>query len=225
MLKNAGYATAIIGKWHLGYEPKVSPNRHGFEEAFYCQGGGMDYFHHVEPGPSRWKVLYRNEQPIERQGYFTDLVSEEAVRYIQRQTDQPFFLYVAYTAPHSPFQGPGDRRPNPLPNESPLWNQEKAPPEVYVAMIERMDQGIGRILAAIDRQGLRERTVVIFASDNGATKSGRNVPFSGYKGSTYEGGVRVPAMVRWPGRIPAGTVSDQVSITFDSPLRSPRPPA
>ena len=215
LLKDAGYGTAIVGKWHLGYEPKFAPNRHGFDYALYCLGGGMDYFHHVEPPPSGMKVLYRNGEQIDQHGYFTDMVSDEAVKYIQRQTDKPFFLYVPYTAPHSPFQGPDDDQPEPLPDDSVLWNQSNAPPGVYVAMIESMDRGIGRILASIDKQGLRETTLVIFASDNGGTRSARNAPFSGYKGSTYEGGVRVPAMARWPGKIPAGTVSDQACITFD----------
>jgi N-acetylgalactosamine-6-sulfatase len=213
LLKNAGYATALAGKWHLGYEPKFAPHLHGFDRALYCIGGGMDYFHYLDTVAGY--NLFLNGRPVRREGYFTDLVTEEAVAFLERQEDAPFFLYVPYTCPHSPFQGPGDRRPDPLPLDSPLWNQGKAPPEVYIAMIEHMDAGIGKILEALDRKGYARNTVVIFASDNGGTRSARNAPYSGYKGSTYEGGIRVPAMVRWPGKIPAGVVSDQACITFD----------
>jgi N-acetylgalactosamine-6-sulfatase len=99
--------------------------------------------------------------------------------------------------------------------DSPLWNQGQAPPDVYLSMIERMDACIGQLLAKLDSLRLAESTVVIFASDNGGTGSARNAPYSGIKGSTYEGGIRVPALARWPGVLPAGTVSDQACITFD----------
>ena len=213
MVQLAGYATGIVGKWHLGYEPKFSPNRNGFDHAFYALGGGMDYFHHVEPGGEH--VLRLNGQPEHRHGYFTDLVSDEAVQFIARHAAAPFFLYVAYTAPHSPFQGPEDRLPEPLPADSPRYHQGRAPTKTYCAMIERMDAGIGRILSTLDRQGQADNTVVIFTSDNGGTRSARNAPFSGHKGSTWEGGIRVPAIVRWPRMLPAGQTCDQVCITMD----------
>src|SRR5215469_8374920 len=118
LLKDAGYTTALCGKWHLGYEEKFSPNRHGFDHAFYCLGGGMDYFHHVEgPNPSQ-PVLWLDGKPLQRRGYFTDLVAEEAVQFIQANKDRPFFLYAAFTAPHAPFQGPNDSRSKPLPADS-----------------------------------------------------------------------------------------------------------
>jgi N-acetylgalactosamine-6-sulfatase len=138
------------------------------------------------------------------------------MKFIERQTaDVPFFLYVPFTCPHSPFQGPEDRQEDPLPLDSTLWNQGNAPPDVYVAMIERMDERIGDMLKTLETSGLAKNTVVFFASDNGGTKSARNAPFSGFKGSTMEGGIRVPAIIRWPGKIPAGIVSDQPCITFD----------
>jgi len=213
LLKQAGYATAITGKWHLGYEPKFAPHHHGFDTTFYCIGGGMDYFHYLDNVAGY--NLFQGGKPIRREGYFTDLMTDEAIQFIRRQSDTPFFLYVPYTCPHSPFQDPEDRQPDPLPLDSPLWNQGKAPPEVYIAMIERMDQCIGRILETLDKQKISENTVVIFAGDNGGTRSARNAPFSGIKGSTYEGGIRVPAMVKWPGVVPAGTISGQPCITFD----------
>jgi len=213
MLKDGGYATMMAGKWHLGYPFAFSPSRHGFDFAFYLLGGGADYFHHTETNGDR--VLYRDEQPVKQEGYFTDLVTEEAASLILRNHWRPFFLYVAYTAPHAPYQGPGDRTPKPLPADSPLQDQAKAPPAVYRAMIERMDEGVGRILGALEKHKIDQKTLVIFASDNGATRSGRNAPFSGYKGTTFEGGIRVPAIARWPGVLPRGTVSRQVAITMD----------
>jgi N-acetylgalactosamine-6-sulfatase len=217
MLKDAGYATGIAGKWHLGHEDKFAPNLHGFDHAFYSLGGSMEYFFHLEPADAGYvdNVLRLDGKPIQRDGYFTDLVTDEAVRFIQGHAAGRFFLYVPYTAPHAPYQGPGDRLPQPLPLDSPLQNQSKAPRETYVAMIERMDQGIGRILKTLADLELAENTVVIFMSDNGGTKSGSNAPLTGYKGSTWEGGIRVPAIARWPGRIPKGLVSDQPCITMD----------
>ena len=216
ILKDAGYATAICGKWHLGYEKKFSPNNHGFDHAFYAIGGGMDYFHHVEPPPSNMHALYLNGEPVKRKGYFTDLVTDEAVQFIQDQTrDSPFFLYIPFTAPHSPYQGPSDYRPLPLPEDSDLWNQSKGPRDIYFAMIERMDQSIGKVLKKLDERRLGDNTLVIFMSDNGASSSGSNLPFSGYKGNLFEGGIRVPCIAKWPGVLPEGMVSNQPCITMD----------
>jgi N-acetylgalactosamine-6-sulfatase len=215
LLKDAGYTTALCGKWHLGYEDKFSPNRHGFDHAFYCLGGGMDYFHHVEEPNQSQPVLRLDGKPIQRRGYFTDLVAKEAVQFIQVNKDRSFFLYVAFTAPHAPFQGPNDSRPQPLPADSPLWQQGKAPPKVYAAMVERLDQAVGKILDELEKQKLDARTLVIFTSDNGGTASARPTPFSGLKGSTLEGGLRVPCVVRWPGVLPEKTATDQVAITMD----------
>ena len=216
ILKNAGYATAICGKWHLGYEEKFSPNHHGFDHAFYAIGGGMDYFGHVEPPPSNMHALYLNGKPIKRKGYFTDLLTDEAIEFVEQQTnDRPFFLYVPFTAPHSPYQGPGDYRLAPLPKDSALWNQSKGPHLIYRAMIERMDQCIGKILRILQEKKLTDNTLVIFMSDNGASRSGSNLPFSGYKGNLFEGGIRVPCIAKWPGAIPEAIISDQPCITMD----------
>jgi N-acetylgalactosamine-6-sulfatase len=122
---------------------------------------------------------------------------------------------VPFTAPHAPFQGPDDRQAKPLAPDSPLWNQGKAPPEVYAAMVERLDGAVGRILAALEKQGLDSRTLVVFTSDNGGTASARPTPLAGVKGSTFEGGIRVPCVVRWPGVLPAQTTTDQPALTMD----------
>jgi N-acetylgalactosamine-6-sulfatase len=213
LVKDAGYATAISGKWHLGYEPKFAPHLHGFGRTFYCIGGGMDYFHYLDTVAGY--NLFRDGDPIAAQGYFTDLLTQEAVTFVERHAEEPFFLFASYTAPHSPFQGPGDFQEHPLPLDSPLWNQGKAPPDVYVAMIEHMDKCIGILLDTLDEKRLSDNTIVIFLGDNGGTGSARNEPLRGIKGSTFEGGIRVPGIVRWPGVLPADQVSDQVCITLD----------
>ncbi|MCO8124587.1 sulfatase-like hydrolase/transferase [Stieleria sp. TO1_6] len=214
LLQQSGYATAITGKWHLGYEPKFAPHLQGFDHAFYCIGGGMDYFYYLDNLAGY--NLFENGNPVHRDGYFTDLLTDEAIAFVKRQTQQqPFFLYVPYTCPHSPYQGPGDDLGDPLPLDSDRWSQSNADPGVYVAMIEHMDRRIGDLLTALQQQQLADNTLVIFASDNGGTRSARNAPYSGYKGSTYEGGIRVPAIMRMPGVIPAGTESSQPCITFD----------
>ncbi|RPI26214.1 MAG: N-acetylgalactosamine-6-sulfatase, partial [Acidobacteria bacterium] len=173
-------------------------------------------FHHVEPPPSLLNGLYRDEEPIRQDGYVTDVITKEAEGFIDRQpANQPFFLYVAYTAPHSPFQGPGDLRPSPLPPGSELWNQDEAPKDVYRAMLECMDHGIGSVLKKLDDRQMTNDTIVLFMSDNGGTASGRNAPFSGHKGGVFEGGIRVPCIVRWPEVLRPGLTFDEPCITMD----------
>jgi N-acetylgalactosamine-6-sulfatase len=209
-LKAAGYATALFGKWHLGYEDKFAPNKHGFDEALYALGGGMDYFRHTENTPTNDHVLRLNGKPVKREGYFTDLVADEAVRFIRANKDKPFFLYLPFTAPHAPYQGPKDAGV-----EAPIWDQKKGPPEIYAAMVERMDEATGRVLAALDEGKLAANTLVTFVSDNGGTPSARPTPFRNFKSTTFEGGIRVPCIVRRPGVLPAGVESDVPALTFD----------
>jgi len=216
MLKNVGYHTAIVGKWHLGYEPKFSPNKHGFDYAFYVLGGWVDYFHHGENTPEFTPMLYENEKPITRKGYLTDLIGQHAIKFIdQQQRDHPFFLYIPFTAPHAPYQGPDDYLPEPLPADSPLHKQGKGPKDVYAAMIERMDQVMGKILDKLREKNLSENTLVIFMSDNGASGTGSNAPFRGGKGGVFEGGIRVPCVVRWPGHLQTGMVYNEPCMTMD----------
>ncbi|MCX7885630.1 MAG: sulfatase-like hydrolase/transferase [Verrucomicrobiae bacterium] len=210
LLHQAGYATAIIGKWHLGYEDHFSPNQHGFHHAFYCIGGAMDYFHHVEPPPSLLPALRLNTKQIRRKGYFTDLIAEEALRWL-KHTSKPFFLYVPFTAPHSPFQAPDENPQQPLPADSPRWHGT-APPPIYAAMIEQMDKAVGRILDTLPDPA---NTLVIFTSDNGGTRSARPCGLRDIKGTTFEGGIRVPCIVRWPGVLPSGTENATPAATFD----------
>jgi arylsulfatase A-like enzyme len=208
-LKAAGYATGITGKWHLGYEPKFLPPRHGFDSSFGPLGGAVDYFHHTEPGGA--PMLYRDGEPVRRDGYMTYLITDEAEAFIRRASGRPFFLYVPYTAPHSPFQGPNDRPDRPVT----LEESERGSRELFRSMVECLDDGVGKVLRAIDEAGVAGRTLLIFSSDNGGPKYARNAPFSGAKGGLFEGGIRVPCIARWPGVLPEGAESDVVAVTMD----------
>jgi arylsulfatase A-like enzyme len=214
LLKNNGYSTGLIGKWHLGYRPEHSPNAHGFDYFFGLKSGFHDYYTH--DGGDGEPDLWENEQPIEKLGYTTDLVTEGAVRFIEEHAREPFFLDIAYNAPHWPYQIPG------APSVAPGNARHVMPHDAvtssradYVAMVEHLDRGIGEVLAALDRLGIADRTIVIFTNDNGGEWLSSNAPLTGRKFTVWEGGIRVPALVRWPGRIPAGKVSDQVGITMD----------
>lgn len=209
-LKETGYATAICGKWHLGYEQKFLPLKHGFDYAFGPLGGAVDYFRHHEPGGGEETMLYLNDQPLKRDGYMTDLIADEACAFLQR-VKQPFFLYVPFNAPHSPFQGPTDGGQAAITGE----NMNRGSRGKYVEMVEHLDLCVGRILKQLEEIGTVENTLVIFTSDNGGPQHSRNEPFSGRKGTTYEGGIRVPCILRWPGKWVAGTESKQVGITMD----------
>jgi arylsulfatase A-like enzyme len=214
LLKNNGYATALIGKWHLGYRPEQSPNAHGFEYFFGFKSGFHDYYTHN--GGDGTPDLWENEQPIERPGYTTDLLTERAVRFIEESAGEPFFLDLSYNAPHWPYQVPGT--PSVAPNNARhVFAQDPAAPTRadYAAMVEHVDRGVGQILAALDRRGIADDTIVIFTNDNGGEWLSSNQPLTGRKWMVWEGGIRVPALVRWRNRIPAGKVSGQVGITMD----------
>jgi N-acetylgalactosamine-6-sulfatase len=207
-MAEAGYEAVCIGKWHLGYEAKFNPREAGFSRFFGCLGGYVDYFTHRELSPL--DVLYADREPVEREGHMTRLLADEALRFLDGPHERPFFLYVPFTAPHFPLQGPQDSG-RPITAE----NINSGTREDYAELVEDLDAQIGRILARIDERELAENTVVIFASDNGATAKGRNLPLAGTKGTVMEGGIRVPLIVRWPGKIEPGSTSTQPCITFD----------
>lgn len=206
-LKDAGYATALIGKWHMGWKPEFGPNRHGYDEFFGILSGAADYFTHSDD-------LWENLTPTKRAGYLTDLLSDRAVEYIRRPHRQPFYLSLHYTAPHSPWEGPSDAA---LDHEDhgngPMTKGGSL--QIYSAMMKSMDAGIGRVLRALSQAKLDRNTLVIFTSDNGGERYSFNWPFSFQKLHLWEGGLRVPAIVRWPGVIPAGRRTDQPAITMD----------
>jgi arylsulfatase A-like enzyme len=214
LLQNHGYATGLVGKWHLGYQPQFSPKAHGFTSFFGFKAGYVDYYQHTDGGGQ--PDLFENETPTKVEGYMTDLITERSVSYIDAHAKSPFFLEVAYNVPHWPYQVP-DHPSVAIDNSRHVFAYDENPATRadYIKMMERADQGVGRILAAIDRNGLAASTLVIFTNDNGGEWLSRNAPLFNRKFSVYEGGIRVPAIMRWPGRLPAGAVTDQVGITMD----------
>jgi arylsulfatase A-like enzyme len=208
MLKKGGYATGLFGKWHLGYKPEFAPNAHGFDEFFGMLDGSVDYYTHknIDGEPD----LYENTKPVERQGYMTDLITERAVAFIDRHAREPFLAYVSYNAMVLPIQPPDS--PNDIRTRE-TW--DRATRQDYVRMVERMDEGVGMILKALDRNGLARDTLVIFTSDHGGQWYSRREPLFHRSGTIWEGGIRVPYLLRWPGRLPAGKVSRQPVITMD----------
>lgn len=216
LLKQAGYRTVGLGKWHLGYEKKFLPPNFGFDYFLASLGGTIDYFYHTEPDGT--PVLYENDRLVRRDGYFTDLITEGAVKFLKEQPrDEPLFLYLPYTAPSAPFQHP-DRMPA-EPKRADKWDAsswQAGTRDVLRLIIQRLDRGVGRVLKTLDETGRRDNTLVIFCSDNGAYPiAASNAPFRGYASELLEGGIHVACMARWPGKIPQGTVDDRLAITMD----------
>lgn len=214
LLRQHGYATALVGKWHLGYDAAMSPNAHGFDWFWGLKSGYHDYYRHTDGAgkPDLWE----NETPIGADGYSTDLIASKAVSFIEQHATRPFFIDVAFNAPHWPFQRPG--QPTIARDNGRLLIPSDSAPGTrsdYVAMVERMDHGVGELLRALDRLGLTRNTIVIFTNDNGGEWLSDNGPLFNRKYTVWEGGIRVPAIVRWPGRVPAATRTTQVGITMD----------
>lgn len=226
LLKKNGYATGLIGKWHLGDKPEFGPLAHGFDEFFGFLGGALDYYTHRR-GDGR-PDLYENTTPIETPAYLTDEITRRAVSFVDRHSNGPFFLEVAYNAVHWPFEppdmAPSSRHGVPQPavagerGEGLYQGPDATVPATrrdYVRMLERADEGVGKILAELDRRGLTKNTLVIFTNDNGGEWLSRNAPLSNRKSTLWEGGIRVPLILRWPGQLPANKSSAQVAITMD----------
>jgi arylsulfatase A-like enzyme len=213
LLRGNGYHTALIGKWHMGYLPKYSPLKSGYEEFFGIMSGGVDYFTHRDT--SGEPDLFEDEVPTERVGYLTDLITERAVGYLRsRAADQaPFYLSLFYTAPHWPWEGPLDEQTSK--NLKELAHRDGGSLLIYAEMVTRLDAGVGRVLTELARSGLDQNTLVVFGSDNGGERFSYLWPFFGQKGDLWEGGLRVPALARWPGVIPPNLISPQVAITMD----------
>ena len=215
LLKQSGYDTALIGKWHLGFRPEWGPNAHGFDEFFGILAGAGDYFLHKN-GVGQ-PDLYENLTPVERNGYLTDLLTERAVNYVKKPRSASFFLSLHYTAPHWPWQGPQGGEPvlftDKVPEPATMANGGSL--NAYAQMMKSLDDGVGRVMQSIKAAGIGKKTLVIFTSDNGGERFSYLWPFSGRKGDLLEGGIRVPAIVRWPGVVPANRVTQQMAITMD----------
>ncbi len=236
LLGDIGYSKrACIGKWHLGHShEKFHPLNQGFTYFYGHYGGQVNYFTHTRKGELDW---HRNFDPSYDVGYTTSLITNEAVNFISNEIneEEPFFLYIAYNAPHTPLQaekrflemyGFDSNKPlysslDPVEkqdsNALALQGQGNTKRQTYSAMVTAMDEGIGQILNTVKKKGIQENTIVIFLSDNGASikKGGKNFPLKGEKGKSYEGGIKVPALVYWPEKIKSKKVSNEIFSYID----------
>ena len=213
-LGEAGYETAIFGKWHLGYAKEFNPVKNGFGEFRGYVSGNVDFFSHIDQeGYEDW---WKNDRLHPEKGYTTHLITRHGVRFINENKDKPFCLYLPYEPPHYPYQGPGDKALREKGSKKgKIAGGRTDIATVYREMVEEMDKGIGEILATLGENGLTENTLVIFCSDNGANSSGSNGSLKGHKGQIWEGGHRVPAIASWPGKIEAGTETDATALSMD----------
>jgi len=205
-LAQAGYATAAIGKWHLGVNREFHPLRRGFQSFFGHLGGGHSYS--VWDDPKTGPIL-DGETPAVGDTYLTEAFTDEAVSFIETGRSEPFFLYLSYNAPHAPLEAPVEY----VEAVAQMEDQER---RTYLAMVAALDSGLGRVLDALDSRGLADETLVVLMNDNGAPRAHRlNRPFRGHKQSHYEGGIRVPFFVRWPGHVPSQSTFDGLVSTLD----------
>jgi arylsulfatase A-like enzyme len=213
LLRDAGYTTALVGKWHLGFLPHFGPLKSGYREFFGPMSGGLDYFTHRDSAGQH--DLFEGEAETHPVGYLTDLISERAVDFIGRQrgSQAPFLLSVHYTAPHWPWETRDDEAV--ARGLDKISHTDGGSVQTYLRMVAHMDEGIGRILAALAATGAADNTLVVFTSDNGGERYSDTWPLVGKKMDLLEGGIRVPYIVRWPGRVPQGRTSAQLAITMD----------
>jgi arylsulfatase A-like enzyme len=208
LVREAGYETALIGKWHLGLKPVNSPNRNGFDYFFGIHSGAADYISHQ--GDGHKFDLYENENPVSVEGYFTDLIADKAIHFLKHPHQKPFFLCITFTAPHWPWQAPGDKA---YPDTANFTSGGS--PAIYSAMMKSLDDAVGNVMKTLDDEQLSKNTIVIFTNDNGGERFSDMGGLSNSKMSVWEGGIRVPAFVRWPGKIKAGSTTTQVAVTMD----------
>lgn len=208
-MKKAGYTTHLIGKWHLGFLPAMSPVKNGFDEFFGYKSGGIDHISHTNPFGQN--DLYENDKPVVKKGYLTELFAERTLDIIRRHHTKPFFISLMFSAPHWPLQAPGDSA-YPLGREK--W-MEGGSSEKYAAMIKSVDDAIGSIMQTLEEEHLSKNTVILFTSDNGGERFADNGIYQKGKFHLWEGGIRTAAFIRWPGKISANAVTQQVAITMD----------
>ena len=212
VLSKAGYATGLVGKWHLGAHPRFHPQARGFQEMYGFVGGGHDYFYPgVEGDPNQlFYPIERDRTTVVEKEYLTTALGREADAFVRRHAQQPFFLYLAFNAPHSPLQAPQAY----LRKFAAIQDPDR---RSYAAMVAAMDDAVGRVLTTLRELRLEEDTLVFFLSDNGGPRdnASSNGRYRGTKRTVYEGGIRVPFAVRFPGRVPAGAVVDTPVISMD----------
>jgi len=220
LLRKQGYATSLIGKWHLGALPKYDPLKSGYDEFWGLRGGGVDYYTHAYNGqPDLWD----GDTRVEEAGYLTDLLADRTIQTLdkRKRDGRPFFISLHFTAPHWPWEGPDEEgkaesaRIAASTNPTAYFHFDGGKMATYAAMMRSLDANIGRVLARLAELGLEEDTIVVFTSDNGGERFSDTWPFTGKKTELLEGGIRVPAIVRWPGVTRAGTTSDVPIMTMD----------
>lgn len=215
LLKARGYQTTLLGKWHLGSLPDFGPLKSGYDHFFGFYGGTLDYYTHT--GPNHKDDLWDGETPMHQVGYMTDLIGDRAVDAVNAyaKSDAPFFLDVHFNAPHWPWEAVGDQEEAERLRTALLSDYDGGTQRTYRNMIERMDMQVGRVLQALEVNGLSENTIVIFTSDNGGERFADTWPFTGMKMELLEGGLRIPVVLRWPARVPAGRLTQQVGASMD----------
>ena len=213
IFKDAGYKTGMFGKWHLGYQPEYNPTQHGFEEFYGYVSGNVDYISHRDGiGIYDW---WKNNEFSYDEGYVTDLITDEALKFMESNKERPFFLYLPHEAPHFPYQGRHDKADRLPGKDFDGHGSRKDKKQAYKEMVEIMDENIGRIFDKLKELNLDRNTFVLFCSDNGATKLGNNGNLNGFKSSLWEGGHRVPAIAWYPSKIKSGKVTDNTVLSMD----------
>jgi arylsulfatase A-like enzyme len=213
----------VFGKWHLGYPDQYNPLHHGFDDYFGELLGHADYYRHTYYDGT--PALRDGLQQVHREGYLTDLINERAVSFVRRHAGKPFFMYVPHLAVHAPFQPPW--KPEPAVTRQNMLQGSRA---IYKAMLEKVDEGVGMIMAELEKHGISDNTLFVFSSDNGGERWSDNAPLFHHKATLWEGGIRVPCLMRWPARLPKGTQIGQMAITMDltatfAAAAGARPPA
>ena len=215
ILRKLGYATGLVGKWHLGPLPKFGPLQSGYDHFYGFRGGAVDYYSHR--GTNDKDDLWDGDTPVHEHGYMTELIGHRAVGLVNQfaTSGKPFLLSLHFNAPHWPWEAPGDEAESQRIAGTRLRDWDGGSQATYKRMVEAMDAQIGRVMKALDAKGLAGNTIVVFTSDNGGERFADTWPFTGRKTELLEGGLRIPAVIRWPGHIPAGRTHDQVAITMD----------
>jgi arylsulfatase A-like enzyme len=216
LLKKVGYGATLIGKWHLGKLPNFGPQQSGYDHFWGFRGPYLDYYTHKNgPGGAGEADLWDDGGRVEQQGYLTDLIGGRAVKVIgdYAKARQPFLLSIHFNAPHWPWEAPNDEAHSKTLRT--MADYDGGSQNIYAGMVTQMDVNIGKILRALDTNGIARNTIVVFTSDNGGERFSDNWPFSGRKTELLEGGLRIPAVVRWPGHIKAGSATQQSAITMD----------
>jgi arylsulfatase A-like enzyme len=208
LLKESGYETALIGKWHLGFTNEFAPNKNGFDYFYGFRSGASDYVSHKGDGGK--PDLYENENPIVEKGYLTTLFKERTLQFLKQPHNKPFFLSLDFNAPHWPWQGPEDPA---YPDT--MRMSAGGSPATYAKMIIALDDAVGEIMKFVDEQPYSKNTLIIFTSDNGGEKYSDMGPYQGKKFGLWEGGIREPAFMRWTGVIKPSTMTPQVATTMD----------